>query len=160
MAFLIPIAFLTVGAVGTLMVLRWVGHVRGARLPSLIRLEEADWMALCRVMAEGRFLDGDRSRRGMGPRGMLVVLADRLEWRPDRYESRHGDTPMSWPANDVQCLARRQRRDLSGLRVTQADLRVPEGTVTFGIFQQVGTEPAFLSLGQRAHRQRRPRHLR
>ena len=145
MDFLIWLAFLIVGAVGTLVVLRWVAHVRGARLPSLIRLEEASWMALCRVMAEGRFLDDGRSRRGMGPRGTLVSLADRLEWRPDRYESRHGDKPMSWPANDVECLARRQRRDLSGLRVTQADLRVPEGIVTFGIFHEVGTEPAFLS---------------
>jgi hypothetical protein len=102
-------------------------------------------MALCRVKAEGRFLDDGRSRRGMGPRGTLVSLSDRLEWRPDRYEVRHGDKPMSWPARDVECLARRQRRDLSGLRVTRARLRVPEGVVTFGIFHQVGTEPACLS---------------
>jgi hypothetical protein len=98
MAFLIWLTFLIVGAVGTLVILRWVAHVRGARLDSLIPLEEASWMALCRVMAEGRFLDDGRRRRGMGPRGTLVSLADRVEWRPDRYESRHGDKPMSWPA--------------------------------------------------------------
>jgi hypothetical protein len=144
MALLMPMAPLIVGAVGTLVVLRWVAHVRGARLRSLIRLEEAGWMALCRVTAEGRFLDDGRSRRGLGPRGTLVSLTDRLEWRPDRNEVRHGDQPMSWPAHDVECLARRQRWDLSGLRFTQARLRVPEGNVTFGIFHQVGTEPAFL----------------
>jgi hypothetical protein len=142
MAFLIPIL---VGAVGTLMVLRWVAHVRGARLRSLIRLEEAGWMALCRVTAEGRFLDDGRRRRGGGPGGTLVSLSDRLEWRPDPHELRLGDKPRSWPAHEVECLARRQRWDLSGLRVTQARLRVPEGIVTFGIFHEVGTEPACLS---------------
>ena len=145
MAFLIPMAFLIVAAVGSLVVFRWVAHVRGARLQSLIRLEGAGWMALCRVMAEGRFLDDGRSRGGLGPRGTLVCLADRLDWRPDRYELRHGDKAMSWSASDVEFLARRQRRDVSGLRFTQTNLRVPEGIVTFGIFHQVGTEPAFLN---------------
>jgi hypothetical protein len=145
MSFVTLMAFLLVGAIGTVVVLRWVAHVRGARLRSLILLEEAGWMALCRVTAEGRFLDGGRNRRGGGPRGTLVSLPDRLEWRPDRYESRHGDKPMSWPAHEVECLTRRQRWDLSGLRVTQVRLRVPEGIVTFAIFHQMGTEPDCLS---------------
>jgi hypothetical protein len=142
----LQVAAWIVGAVSTLVLLRWVAHFRGARLSSLIRLEEARWMALCRVTAEGRFLDGGRNRRGGGPRGTLVVMAERLEWRPDRYELRHGDKPLSWPVQDVECLVRRQRWDISGLRITEARLRVPEGCVTFGIFKQVGTEPAFLNV--------------
>src|SRR5664280_2151845 len=100
MAFLIPIL---VGAVGTLVVLRWVAHVRGARLRSLIRLEEAGWMALCRVTAEGRFLDDGRRRRGGGPEGRWYLCltgwsGDRIVTSCDLATSQGRGSPKKWRA--------------------------------------------------------------
>ena len=81
----------------------------------------------------------------MCPRGVLVYRGGTIEWHPDRYEVRHGDQPYVWSTGDVTCVERRRRLDISGIRYVKAKLRLPEGVVTLGIFNERGTRPQFLA---------------
>lgn len=132
------------GGVGTLAILRWRARVRGRELTGILTSEDARWAALCRVVKGAEFFDHSRTRRDGGPRGMLVQTGNRLHYRPDPYECRHGNLPLSWRLDDVRCLARRRRRDISGLWVVEARLALPEGIVVLAIFHQKGTTPRFL----------------
>lgn len=78
-----------VAAVTTITLLRGQAAVRARGLQALVGEGKAQWAALARIMAGGRFLDPGRSRRGGGPRGTLTVVNDHLVWTPDRHESRH-----------------------------------------------------------------------
>jgi hypothetical protein len=118
---------------------------RKRRLPTLIAIEQAQWAALCRVITDGRFLDRGRSRRGGGPRGTLLTVGDTLQWRPDRWETRHGDKALSWPLSQVRCMAREHRRDLSGVGYDRVELLVPDGSVVVGIFAEHGLRPESLN---------------
>ena len=133
-----------VGAVGMLAALRWVARGRGHGLPAVIASEGAQWGSLCRVVRGGAFLDHDRLRRGMGPRAVMVYTDGRLEWRPDRYEVRHGDSSFTWPAGSVRCVSQRRRWDISGVRMREVTLEVPEGEVVIALFHQAGSPPPFL----------------
>jgi hypothetical protein len=79
----------------------------------------------------------------MGPRGVLIYHDHALEWRPDRYEVRHGDQTFLWTADEVTCLALRRRLDISGIRNLQAKLQLPRGNVTLGLFNEIGARPPF-----------------
>jgi hypothetical protein len=133
-------------ALVTIALLRWRASARGRELPRLMESVGASWVALGRVVAGGEFLDQRRARRGMGPRGTLLVRGEVLEWRPDLYELKHGDQTYCWQLDEVTVLARRRRRDISGIRFSQVELKVPEGIVALGLFRSVGREPAGLQL--------------
>jgi hypothetical protein len=131
-------------ALVTIALLRWRASARGHELLRLMESLGASWVALGRVLAGGEFLDQGRRRRGMGPRGTLLVRGEVLEWRPDRYELKHGDQPHCWQLDEVTVLARRRRLDISGVRFNQVELQVSEGIVTLGLFHPVGREPGQL----------------
>ena len=139
---------LVVGAaVVTLALLRWRASVRGRHLPRLMASTGASWAALGRVFADGAFLDHDRRRRGLGPRGTMLVRGDMLEWHPDQYQLKHGDQTYTWRLEDVRALRRRRRRDVSGISFDHVVLEVPEGVVTIGLFHPAGLEPTRLQIG-------------
>ena len=129
----------------TLAILRLRARRRGDRLSEIMAREGATWAALCRVTSGGEFLDHSRSRRGGGPRGVLVHVGDTLYYRPDRYERKHGDVMVSLSLDEVSCPSRRYRRDISGLRFVEARLVVPQGTAVVAIFHQVGQPPLLLA---------------
>src|SRR5450432_3526466 len=111
---------LLVGATGTVVVLRSSVRRRGRRLRRLVGTGGVAWAALSRVIRGGEFLDRGRERRGVGPGGTLLEVDDSLEWRPARHEARLGDAVMSWPTVAIACVARKERRDVTGLRVVEA----------------------------------------
>ncbi len=132
------------GAVATAVGLRASVSRRRKSLPSILIHDQADWVSMCRVARGGRFLDRGRSRRGMGPRALLVARNGELEWRPDEYEVRHGDQPLSWSAEEVRCRSERRRRDITGISYVELVLLLPQGEVTLGLFNEVGHRPPFL----------------
>ena len=132
------------GAVATVVGLRVAVSRRSKDLPSILTHDQADWVSMCRVAKGGRFLDRGRSRRGKGPRAVLVARNGELEWRPDEYELRHGDQPLSWSAEEVRCRRERRRRDITGISYAELVLVLPQGEVTLGLFNEVGPRPTFL----------------
>jgi hypothetical protein len=141
---LIGLVLLLACSVALLAVFRWRAAVRGRQLAAQFAAEGASWATLCRVVAGGSFLDGGRVRRGGGPRGVLVVHENLLEYRPDPGEARRGDASFSWPLRDVHCAHQRRRRDISGVSMQKVQLELPEGAVSLALFHQVGTAPSFL----------------
>jgi hypothetical protein len=136
---------LLLAAIGTVAMLGIAAARRRPGLRAVAQHEGARWIAMCRVSKGGSFFDRGRNRGGMmGPRGVLIYRDDALEWRPDRYEVRHGDQTFAWTADEVMCLALRRRLDISGIRYWQAKLRLPQGNVTLGFFKEVGDRPALL----------------
>lgn len=132
----------TVVVVGLLLLLQATRRKR--RLPALIATEGAQWAAICRVLAGGRFLDRGRGRRGGGPRGTLLTVGDTLHWQPDRWETRHSDQVLSWPLSRVRCVSRQRRRDVTGIGYDRIELLVPDGSVVFSIIGEHGRPPANL----------------
>lgn len=132
------------GAIATGVLLRVQAGRRGRRLASQLDEPGVLWVGLCRVMAGGTFLDRGRGRRGGAPRGVLVVRGASLEWRPDAFETKHGDPVFQWPIVTVVRLSRRRRRDITGIAIDEMRLAVPEGEVTLGIFRAVGKPPDIL----------------
>jgi len=132
------------GALVTGAALRLAAWRRGRALHALAAREGAEWRALCRVVRDGHFFDRGRGRRGAGPRATLVSINGALEYRPDRYEQRQGDLPMSWAIADIECLTMRQRRDITGTAMTEARLQFPQGTAVIAIFCETGAPPAWL----------------
>ena len=88
----------------------------------------------------------------MGPRAVMVYIDGRLEWRPDPYEVRHGDASFTWPVENVQCVKQCRRWDISGVRMRELTLEVPEGDVVIGLFHQTGSSPPFLREALVRHR--------
>jgi hypothetical protein len=125
----------------TLGLLRWRAVVRSRGLPELRSSEGARWMALGRVMGGGKFLGTDGGRPGQGSRGTLVWFDDTVEWRPDRWEMRHGYRSFSWSPVAVRCIGRRRRRDISGLSLLRLELAVPEGSFELAVIGQDGDPP-------------------
>lgn len=94
---LLPLLLFAGGSVATGVLLLAQASRRGKRLSSQLDEPGVQWVALCRVMAGGNFLDRGRGRRGGGPRGVLVVCDASLEWRPDAFEAKRGDAVFEWP---------------------------------------------------------------
>lgn len=69
-----------------------------------------------------------------------MVRGASLEWRPDAFETKHGDPVFQWPLATVVRLSRR-RRDITGIAIDEVKLAVPEGEVTLGIFRAAGKPP-------------------
>jgi hypothetical protein len=134
-----------IGLFGTIGYLRWRTSVRAKRLRMTVLETGTTWVALSRVLRRGDFLDDGRSRRYGGPRGMLSVRDDQLEWKPDPREQALGDLTRLWPLSQVGCDEVRLRRDITGIDFTEATLYTPDGVATISIFGETGRRPPFLS---------------
>jgi hypothetical protein len=134
-----------IGVVGTLAYLRvWV-WVRTRELRAAVRSGQLTWGALARVARrEATFLDAGGSRPGSRPAASLVVVGNQLQWRPSGYEAKHGYTAFSWSLRDVTCTQRRARRDITGVKMIEVTLHVPEGAATIVLYHLIGAEPGFL----------------
>jgi hypothetical protein len=134
--------------VATFVVVAALARFRNARqkrrLPALMAAEGAEWASLCRVLADGRFLDRGRARRGGGPSGTLHNAGETLHWRPDAWATRHGSQPLSWPVHQVRCVGRKRTRDIIGFGYDRVELLLPEGSVVFAVFSEKGQRPASL----------------
>ncbi len=141
MAISIAAGLFLAGSLATLVGLRFLVWRRGRMLPRLLEEERAQWGALCRVKAGGRFLDQGRKRAGGGPRGVLVADDNMLHWLPDGFETRHGDRPCAWQLRDVRCVSARHYRGVSGVTVEEFVLTLPDGDVRLAVFHPVGSLP-------------------
>ena len=105
-------------------------------------IEGVAWTALCRVLADGMFLDGGRSRRSGGPRGVLAATDFWLEYRPDARERRLGDATRRWSWDDIEVRECRRRRDVSGIGYSWCRIAFPEGQAVIAVFTGTGTTPS------------------
>lgn len=143
-AALVAIAPLIVGGLVTIVLLRVQAGRRTRRLQRLCEAEGLEWAALCRVLADGDFLDSWRSRRGGGPRGTLRSSGGWLEYEPDALERRRGDSSRRWAWADVSVRECRTRRDISGIRYSWCRIAFPEGQAVIAIFGATGPTPTAL----------------
>ena len=141
MRVVLRLAFGLVGAVLTMTYFLWRLPVRSRRLRAEMAREGATWTAVCRVRSGGHFLDQGRRRTGMGPAGNLLAIADALQWHSTESKRFGGGSASSWRAADVECLSKRWRRDITGMRYCDLKLRLPEGDVSFALIKQFGVAP-------------------
>jgi hypothetical protein len=127
------------------VVLRFQAGRRTRALPALVAAEGAQWAGLVRVMKDGRFFDRGRGRRGGGPRGTLISNGTTLEWRPDAWETRHGDVVLRWKLSDVRFVQRKRTWDIMGVRRDRVELLFPEGSAELFLIGEYGRPPANLT---------------